>query len=153
MGMLSRKSCITLVEVLVVIGIIVFLITLALPAIQMAREAARRSNCTNNLKEIGLGLLSYENKHKYLPGSAEVVKSDAQRPVGGWSFLFKILPQMEYDTIYNSIDPKEIKGTIADSHTVVPLTTMGINKAICTARDTQIGEFSARAIAIKIWKV
>ena len=97
MSTLSRKRGITLVEVLVVIGIVGFVVLIVMAAIPRMRERARTANCTNNMKQIGLGLLNYENQQKHLPGSAEVITSDPQRPVGGWSFLFKILPNMEYD--------------------------------------------------------
>jgi hypothetical protein len=99
-----------------------------------------------------LGLLNYENQQKHLPGSAEIVLSDPQRPVGGWSFLFKILPNMEYDTIYNWITPDEIKNTVlppGSSETlIIPLTSMGTvtpanngHNNIALARDTSISEF------------
>ncbi len=109
----SRKRGFTLVELLVVIAIIGILIALLLPAIQAAREAARRANCTNNMKQIGLGLHNYHDARHYFPGSAQVVNNPLNNanPVGGWSFLFQILPNMEYDTIYNSINPVEIKNT------------------------------------------
>ncbi|MCC6123570.1 MAG: DUF1559 domain-containing protein [Pirellulales bacterium] len=152
---LSRKRGFTLVELLVVIAIIGILIALLLPAIQAAREAARRAHCTNNLKQIGLGLHNYHDARKYFPGSAEVVKNPANNalPVGGWSFLFKILPNMEYDTIYNSINPIEIKNTTllpgAPGTLIIPLTSNGTApsgggsgaNAIAYARDTQINEF------------
>jgi prepilin-type processing-associated H-X9-DG protein len=158
--MLFRRRGITLVEVLTVIGVLGFVILMIVAAVPRWRESARRENCTNNMKQIGMGLLSYENQQKHLPGSAEVIKSDPVRPVGGWSFLFKIMPNMEYDPIYNSINPDEIKGTTEvvapNKAIIVPRTDMGTaseniapgndpwkqgSKAIAIARDCGIGEF------------
>lgn len=90
----------TLIEFLVVVGIIGLLIALLLPATRSAREPARRSQCVNNLKQIALALHNYEQAHKALPPAYTV---DAMgRPLHSWRTL--ILPYMEQHQIYQTID-------------------------------------------------
>ncbi|QDU97727.1 DUF1559 domain-containing protein [Lignipirellula cremea] len=85
----------TLVELLVVIAIIGVLVALLLPAVQMAREAARRAACTNNMKQIGLALSNYHDAHKTFPPGGIGVSG---KTVWGWGAM--ILPQMEQSGLY-----------------------------------------------------
>jgi prepilin-type N-terminal cleavage/methylation domain-containing protein/prepilin-type processing-associated H-X9-DG protein len=89
----------TLVELLVVITIIGILIALLLPAVQAAREAARRTQCSNNLKQIGLAVLNYESARTVLPPGAFFNDIAAQRR---GSILVHILPYMELQSLYDA---------------------------------------------------
>lgn len=105
----------TLVELLVVIAIIGVLMGLLLPAVQMARESARRIQCTNNLKQIGLALQNYESAKRSFPAGfvSEVTGpwpgggNDAVPEVGpGWSVFARLLPYMEQDNLHSTINFK-----------------------------------------------
>lgn len=98
-----RKIGFTLVELLVVIAIIGILIALLLPAVQAAREAARRAQCSNNLKQIGLALHNYENTTRILPPGAFWECRDGTRK---GSILVHILPFIEQQSLYDSFDFK-----------------------------------------------
>ncbi|ADV61544.1 hypothetical protein Isop_0955 [Isosphaera pallida ATCC 43644] len=104
-----RRAGFTLIELLVVIAIIAVLIALLLPAVQSAREAARRAQCVNNLKQIGLALMNYESANGVFPpgGVADESKAGIWGGVGAnnvlsWRAL--ILPQMEATAVYNAIN-------------------------------------------------
>jgi prepilin-type N-terminal cleavage/methylation domain-containing protein len=101
--MLARKSGFTLVELLVVITIIAVLIALLLPAVQAAREAARRMACSNNLRQIGLGLHMYHDHYGRLPAGWRGYDSATGAPdaVGepGWGWAACILPFVEQGNV------------------------------------------------------
>jgi prepilin-type N-terminal cleavage/methylation domain-containing protein/prepilin-type processing-associated H-X9-DG protein len=106
-----RRSGFTLVELLVVIAIIGVLVALLLPAVQMARESARRMRCANNLKQMGLAVHNYVDSYKSIPighmyrGHFDGNVNDADGGTGfGWGTA--ILPYMEQGTLYNQFDQR-----------------------------------------------
>ncbi len=92
----------TLIELLVVIAIIGVLIALLLPAVQAAREAARRSQCTNNLKQIGLGMHNYYSTVNAFPLGSSWARPGATW--NNWSAQGMLLPYMEQSALYNAIN-------------------------------------------------
>ena len=103
-----RRHGFTLIELLVVIAIIAVLIALLLPAVQQAREAARRTQCKNNLMQIGLALQNYMLGHEVLPPGTQnatgpiVSKEDETQYHMNW--IVQILPYLEQQNVYNHID-------------------------------------------------
>ncbi len=121
----------TLVELLVVIAIIGILVALLLPAIQAAREAARRSSCVNNEKQIGIALLNYETAHKSFPGgrhgcdnspTASVRGCEPGTPLlpSGMSALVEILPFMEDQSLYDQLTRKNSGGFLSPHEIIWP---------------------------------
>lgn len=102
---LNRKAF-TLVELLVVIAIIAMLVTLLLPAVQSAREAARRSQCQNNLKQIGLAVINYESSTNTLPNGVNFDRGNPPQSSDNFkaNWVIDVLPYMEQQTIHDSFD-------------------------------------------------
>lgn len=99
----------TLIELLVVIAIIAILIALLLPAIQKAREAAARSQCSNNMRQMGIALHTYHDSNKCFPSSGEVSTSVLNATPSSTSFTIHstftlLLPYIEQGSVYDSID-------------------------------------------------
>ena len=107
----------TLIELLVVIAIIAILIALLLPAVQQAREAARRTQCKNNLKQIGLALHNYHDTHSVFPPGTLAILNDSTAVdpsgpnpgrtsvTGGWAWSTFILPFLDQAPLYNALNP------------------------------------------------
>lgn len=101
-----RTKGFTLIELLVVIAIIAILIALLLPAVQQAREAARRSQCKNNLKQIGLGLHNYHDSFNAFPPGAQAGPgtTEVARWTQGINWRASILPYLDQASLYNKMD-------------------------------------------------
>src|SRR5262249_37290007 len=97
----------TLIELLVVIAIIAVLIAMLLPAVQQAREAARRTQCKNNLMQLGLALQNYLGAHQVLPPGTQDKSGPIQsKENGGYhmGWLTQILPYLDQQNVYEHID-------------------------------------------------
>lgn len=94
----------TLIELLVVIAIIAVLIALLLPAVQQAREAARRSQCKNNLKQIGLALHNYHDVHRVFPMGLVDASASQNCTVAGWGWMVFILPHIDQAPLYQKME-------------------------------------------------
>ena len=116
----ARRNGFTLIELLVVMAIIATLVSLLLPAVQNARESARRTECKNNLKQIGLALHEYHETFESFPiGALYAPKPDMNQidhEVRGASFFVAILPWLEQRNLYNQLQKDAAGGAAGVSH-------------------------------------
>ncbi|HEY2839038.1 MAG TPA: DUF1559 domain-containing protein [Pirellulales bacterium] len=126
--MRAERRAFTLVELLVVLAIIGILIGLLMPAVQMAREAARRVSCLNNLKQIGLAMQIYVERHTvFPPGYVSKVMPDKDDGGPGWSWGAMILPEVEQQATFNLVN---FSAPVADG-TSANVRTVSVANFIC----------------------
>ncbi len=138
-----RQRAFTLIELLVVIAIIAVLIALLLPAVQAAREAARRMQCTNNLKQLGLAVHNYISQNNCLPPlGANFANPGFGGPLLpndwplGWAVT--LLPGMEQQALYNTANYSLSVNNVADTLT---LCATKVNTLICPSESASVGPF------------
>jgi prepilin-type N-terminal cleavage/methylation domain-containing protein/prepilin-type processing-associated H-X9-DG protein len=120
---LRPRQAFTLIELLVVIAIIGILLSLLLPAVQKVRDAANRTACANNLKQIGLAILNYNDTYKVMPGNHRLSAAATVRV----RWFTKILPFLEEEQMWKNYDTT----TNWDSATNLPITSTILPVALC----------------------
>ncbi len=133
-----KKRGFTLVELLVVIAIIGILIALLLPAVQAAREAARRMSCTNNLKQIGIALHNYHDVHSEMPPGWIMQVTNGWEPTGGpqWGWAALILPFIEQGGLYDSCRVTTLTlGQAVNDPDILPYVQQNIEAYVCPSTE------------------
>jgi prepilin-type N-terminal cleavage/methylation domain-containing protein len=153
-----RPKGFTLVEVLVVIAIIGMLVAILLPAVQAAREAGRRSECLNNLRQMGVGLMNYESAIKVLPPS--IVLNGSGNTVtwnGGWSVQARILPYMEQVSLFGicnfSINKEEPSNQPAIGHNIPVYLCPSLTQTQVSTHDYGLSGVTGYAACMGDWFV
>jgi prepilin-type N-terminal cleavage/methylation domain-containing protein len=139
-----KRAAFTLVELLVVIAIIGILVALLLPAIQAAREAARRSECINNLRQLGLACQNFENSKKVFPSAGGAVDqyfsaNELSKPAYGYenaSWCYQILPYIEEKALY---DMRRGDGAANAGFTKTGLAEKQVKLFNCPSRNNRVG--------------
>lgn len=137
----SRVFGFTLIELLVVIAIIAVLVALLLPAVQQAREAARRSQCRNNMKQLGVALMTYEETYKIFPQAKvfdpNLTQCQSWISGNGLSWRVMVLPYIDQLTLYEGIDFNEwIECRTFSPSTIDPIRNKQIPSLFCPSDPT-----------------
>lgn len=159
---LVKKAGFTLVELLVVIAIIGILIGMLLPAVQQVREAARRTECLNNMRQIGLATLNYESAHMEFPTLGSMhnharfnnYNNDAffagNEP---WTWVYQTLPFMEQNNLYNLRDTIGIAARFENSVPFLSCPSRGLRSWVLTTGDVAFCADYAAASSPGFWSV
>ncbi len=132
---MRRRPGFTLIELLVVIAIIAVLIALLLPAVQQAREAARRTQCKNQIKQIGLALHNYHDTSNIFPISYQSNGGWNETSSKSMSWLVGILPFIDQANLFNSADPNQVWSAAVNQ----PLTLKAMPLFLCPSDATNKG--------------
>ncbi len=136
----------SLVELLVVIAVVGILIALLLPAVQAAREAARRMQCANNIKQLALAVHNYENSNRVFPPTFCWNKVSGDKG-GNWSALARIMPFVEELSLYQGINFKvDYKTVMFPPGSTTPLMTNRIAAFMCPSEPNDTARLNASGI-------
>jgi prepilin-type N-terminal cleavage/methylation domain-containing protein/prepilin-type processing-associated H-X9-DG protein len=128
------RGAFTLIELLVVIAIIAILIALLVPAVQKVREAAARTQCTNNLKQMGLALQGYHDTYKYFPTTQRLDPTTSSSPRERW--FTKILPNLDQGPLYSAYNPAYNWDDISQTPNNLSLASVALSVATCPSTPT-----------------
>lgn len=151
------KSCafgFTLVELLVVIAIIGVLVALLLPAVQAAREAARRLHCSNNMKQLGLALQNYHSAHGHFPfagadyGWCRYPQTGGSKQIRNWNGLVFLMPYLEQQAIYDRFDQGNAAANIMEGNDLCCPPTNSLGELVGDALSSGNAKLSTEVISL-----
>src|SRR5258707_3839098 len=151
--MSRRDRGFTLIELLVVIGVIAVLVGLLLPAVQAAREAARRAQCTNNLKQIGLAMHNYHSAIGTFPmggANSSNITGAVQAGWGAWSAQAMLLGYMEQLSTFNALNFSIVSVDTGNGEGLIQSTgtSIVINSFLCPSDARYSATQSSNAVSI-----